>query len=804
MEIMALSALDDDNFDLVGGKAAGLGRLINSGERVPDGFCVTTEAYRRDRIPADAVIAAYRRLGGGAVAVRSSATAEDLPDASFAGVQETVLDVSGDEAVLAAIRTCWASLQTPRAIAYRDARGHGSDRAAMAVVVQRMIDPVAAGVTFTANPLTGTRAELVIDAAPGLGTRVVDGAENTDHYELRDGDRPSAHGCLSLSQLEELRRAGRRIERDLGGPQDLEWAFDRDGTLWQLQARPITTLFPVPEQDGRGLRVFLEVGHLQGLHAPVTPMGMSVLTRAGDHWLEAFGLANTRDAMVSIAGRLFLDVTFMFRDRRFRPRIPAMLEIYGPGVAAAATRLLDDPRLAAEPGRTLPVKTIMKVAAKIVPDLITGSVSAMILPGRARRRAFRLRDQVLAGQPEPAAGATAAVRIEAAATAQDPVLLGPMTALLPPLYAGLGSSRIAAALLGRVAEPGEIDATQRGMPYNVTTEMDLHLWRVAQSALAHRALFLDTAPDELARRFRSGDLPDIGLARFLERYGHRGAAEIDVGVPRWAEDPTPLFAAIAGYLQVDDPDQGPDLRFARAGAEAERTLDLLVGRAMRTRPVRGALAGWLLRRSRALAGLRELPKFVWLLPLRTVRQQLQAAGAELAEQGRLGAPDDLWYLTLEEAAAAAAGTDQSELAAARRAEHLRERRRTRVPGVLLSDGTMPENLPTELEPDDDTLVGMPAAAGTVTGVARVVHDPAAARLAPGEILVAVATDPGWTPLFLTAGGLVTETGSPMAHGPTVAREYGIPAVICVPGATTRLDGRTVTVDGNSGTVRPAD
>jgi rifampicin phosphotransferase len=267
---------------------------------------------------------------------------------------------------------------------------------------------------------------------------------------------------------------------------------------------------------------------------------------------------------------------------------------------------------------------------------------------------------------------------------------------------------------------------------------------------------------------------------------------------------TPVFAALAGYLRVKDPEQAAEDRFTRAASEAEEALDRLIGRAMRTRPPR-ALAGFLLRRSRELAGLRELPKFVWLYPLREVRRQLLLAGAELANVGQLQQADDIMFLTLDEAEAAAEGSDQRELAASRRAEHERETRRTRVPGLLLSDGTMPENLPDDtVRHDDNTLVGMPAAAGVATGSARIVHDPATARIEPGDILVAVTTDPGWTPLFLTAGGLVTETGSPMAHGPTVAREYGIPAVICVPDATNRLhDGQKITVDGNSGTVQLA-
>jgi phosphohistidine swiveling domain-containing protein len=802
MDIVALSAINDRMIDLVGGKAAGLGALIKAGENVPAGFCVTTNVFRRGELPRTAVVDAYRHLGGGPVAVRSSATAEDLPDASFAGQHETVLGVSGEEALITAIRTCWQSLDTPRAIAYREARWRVDEPAAMAVVVQRMVDPVAAGVAFTANPITGTRIEIVIDAVAGLGMSVVDGSVAADHYVLSDGQPVTAGGSLSAEQLEELRRTGRRVERSLGGPQDLEWAFDRQGKLWLLQARPITTIFPVPSDARRDdLRVYLETGHMQGMRRPITPMGMSVLTSAGDRWLEAFGFGTSRGYVLAIAGRMFLDITGMVRDRRLRARLPQMLGIYGPGVARAVDRLLTDPRLATRSGRAIDYTAVARIVAKVAPGLLLGAVRSLMNPTAARRRAFREADGVaVATPPQPA---TVADRIEAAAVAQDVVLGGPMTRMLPPLYAGLLSSRIAAALLGPVAGPGEVDATQRGMPHNVTTQMDLELWRVAVAALPHRTVLLESTPEELAERFSRGDLPEIGLRDFLARYGHRCAAEIDVGVPRWAEDPKPIFAALSGYLRLEDPEQAPDHRFTRAAIEAEEALDRLIGRAMRTRPLRAAVAGFLLRRSRELAGLRELPKFVWLYPLREVRRQLLLAGAALADLGLLHQADDIMFLTLDEAAAAAEGSDQRELAATRRAEHQLETQRTRVPGLLLSDGTMPQNLPDDTaRHDENTLVGMPAAAGIATGRARIVHDPATARIEPGDILVTATTDPGWSPLFLTAGGLVTETGSPMAHGPTVAREYGIPAVICVPDATNRLhDGQMITVDGSSGTVQ---
>jgi pyruvate,water dikinase len=626
-----------------------------------------------------------------------------------------------------------------------------------------------------------------------------------DHFVLGRDETPKAHGCLSAGDLIDLREVGQRLETVFGQPQDVEWAFDAAGTLWLLQSRPITTLFPIPSlADPTDLRVYLEVGHMQGMHGPITPMGMSALRAASDQWFESFGvLANTDEVVVDIAGRMFLDTTGFVRNRRLRGGLPEAMKIYGPGVTKAMHRIIDDPRLAPRPGRGVDLAAVARVAVKLAPGTIAGTLRALARPASARRRAFKVRDQ--APQMPVPESTSATDRIAFAAHLQDPVMAGPLMSLLPPLWASILARQVAAGLLKGVAVQGEIDATQRGMPYNVTTEMDLKLWSMAAKAAQHRNLLLETAPDVLASLYRQGELPEFGLTDFLAEYGHRGAAEIDVGIPRWAEDPTALFAALAGYLRVNDPETAPDVRFARAAAEAEEGLDLLVGRAVRSRPLRAALAGFLLRRSRALAGLRELPKFVWLYPLGEIRRQLLLAGEQLADRGTINQADDIMYLTLSDAAEAAAGMDHRATAATRRAEYQRETRRRRVPGLLLSDGTMPEALPDQetlgLGADDDRLIGMPAAAGTATGIVRVVNDPSTARIEPGDILVAPTTDPGWTPLFLTAGGLITETGSTMAHGPTVAREYGIPAIICVPEATTRLvTGQTVSMNGASGEI----
>jgi pyruvate,water dikinase len=358
-------------------------------------------------------------------------------------------------------------------------------------------------------------------------------------------------------------------------------------------------------------------------------------------------------------------------------------------------------------------------------------------------------------------------------------------------------------LLKGIATDEELNTVLGGMPYNVTTEMDLALWGLAVNARPHRDLFLRTPPEELAARYRGGELPDIGLAGFLDGYGMRAAAEVDVGVPRWDEDPAPLMATIANYLRVEDPDQAPDRRFERAAHRAEEMIETLSRRTRGSRPVRGRIAVFLMRRSRRLTGLREIGKFAWLPALRAARRQLLLIGGELVSRGLLERADDIMFLDLDEARGAVQeGADHRDLVAARRADHRRELRRPTVPGALLSDGTDVEALAPAAPAEDGVMAGLAAAAGRATGRARVIRDPAGARIEPGEILVAPTTDPGWTPLFMTAAGLVTETGSPVAHGPTVAREYGIPAVICLRDATHEITtGQLITVDGTAGTVR---
>ncbi len=800
--------------ELVGGKAVGLAAMIRAGERVPEGFCITTAAH--DAVlaasgvlgddPREAVLHAYEQLGAGAVAVRSSATAEDLPHASFAGQHETVLNVNGAEALLDAVRRCWDSLASPRAVAYREAAGIAGESARMAVVVQRMVDPVAAGVLFTANPITGCRTEMVVDAVPGLGDVVVGGSVAADHYVMSAGAPVAGGGCLTGEQLDRLWAVGQRLQGRAGAAQDVEWAFDGQNVLWLLQARPITTLFPVPTSARPGPRVFLEVGHMQGMLRPFTPMGMAAMRVATAQYFESVGVRadpfDGHPGVVDAAGRMYLDITAVVRYKAGRAKLPAAMTIYGPRVSEAVQRVMADPRFTPLARRPYRLRTVLPVAARLAPGLVAGLVGAIARPASARGRACRAAAKVWRDSEAPQVGtATAADHLRAAMAAQSSFVRMGMREMLAPIYAAMFLRQAAVALLTGVATESEVDETLRGMPYNVTTEMDLALWRLAVDAREHRDVLVGVPPSDLAARYLAGGLPEIGLGEFLRRYGHRAAAEVDVGLPRWAEDPTPVFAAIAGYLRVADPEQAADRRFARAAAAATAKIDELVRRAGRNRPVRARCAGFLLRRSRAIAGLRELPKFAWLYAFARMRRHLLAAGAQLQQRGVLQRAEDVMFLDFREALDAADGADRRVLVAARRAAYERELKRRSVPGLLLSDGTIPEALAPTAPAVAGTLAGMAAAAGTATGRARVILDPSEAHVEPGEILVAPTTDPGWTPLFMTAAGLVTETGSPMAHGPTVAREYGIPAVICVRDATSLIStGQLISIDGAAGTV----
>jgi rifampicin phosphotransferase len=872
-----LQRLDAQALALVGGKAANLGELIRAGFPVPPGFAVTTAAYERaaaaaglagvlDADPAvpgerarealldapvpeavaDAVRQAYVGIGTDVpVAVRSSATAEDLPWASFAGQQDTFLNVVGADAVLDAVRRCWASLWTDRAVRYRAANGIEHAAVQLAVVVQRMVDAQVAGVLFTADPVTGTRTRSVVDASPGLGEAVVSGAVNPDHFVVEDagttgisvveqrlGDktvevRPLAGGgteqvtrddgtataSLTEDRLAALVRLGRRVEAHYGTPQDIEWAIDGAGELWLTQARPITTLHPLPAPGGHGLRVYLCATLAQGLTRPLTPMGISafrVVTAGASELVFGVPVADRLAgpaAFRTAAGRVFADITPVVRSDVGRMLMPRVLDVMEARSAAVLRALAADPRLAVQGSSRA---RFARRAARAMIRFRVPVLAALSLanPAAARRRVGEVGERVRALTVAPP-DATAQQRLDRVVD-----VLGQVFPVLPRTFPVALTGLLLLAGLRRIAGPDLDDAAahdvQRSLPHNSTTEMDLGLWALAarlRSDPEAASALGTTAPAQLAAGYRDGTLPAAlqnGLRAFLADYGHRAVAEIDIGMPRWSDDPTYVLGVLANYLRLDDPALAPDAVFARGAQVAQHAIADVVARVRRRSRLRALVVRAGLRRVRELAGMRETHKDYLVRLLAHARAQLALVGAELAARGLLDDPDDVFFLELTEARSALGGADHRELVTARRADYERELRRRHVPRVLLSDGTEPEALAVAAGPVEGALTGTGASAGTVTAPARVVLDPVGAHVEPGEILVAPSTDPGWTPLFLTAGGLVMEMGGPNSHGAVVAREYGIPAVVGVAGATARIrTGDVVTVDGAAGLVLPA-
>jgi rifampicin phosphotransferase len=831
--VVPLSALGARDLPLAGGKGANLGELIHAGFPVPDGFVITTEAYveaasaagvdpsdpadaRRRLVErslppevATAVQDAYRKLGG-PVAVRSSATAEDLPEASFAGQQDTILGVEGEDALGAAVRRCWASLWNERAVSYRATHAVDERALRLAVVVQRMVPAAVAGVLFTADPITGRRRRAAIDAVRGLGDQLVSGAVNPDHYLVdastlavveRRGD------VLDDIRLRELAKIGARIEAHFGKPQDIEWAID-SSKLWIVQSRDITTLYPIPASapdPERDLRVYLSANVAQGVFQPFTPMGIQTFRLIGAAFASAVGRPVADPAagtsVIADAGmRLWVDLTGVIRNaaaRQVPVRVLSIMEARSSGIFA---RLLDDPRLAPRRGSRLrsAVTILRAVAHAGVPPWV---IRALVHPERTRERVLSDVDALITRDVGPLT--TSAERLDAF----ERLIITTLPRIFPRLVAivaaGLASYNFAARLLRGVASDDEMRTVLRGLPFNPTTEMDLELWAIARRTRddpPSQAALADRLPAELSADFRRGALPPLlqhELETFLTRYGHRAIAEIDLGLPRWSEDPSHLLGAIANYQRPGAAALAPDEQFARGAREAEATIDSLLSR---VHGPRRFLARKLLRRVRALAGVREAPKFQIVRVFAQGRAILAPVGAALAADGRIAMADDIWFLALPDARRALSGEDVRALVAERRAEYRREERRRHIPRVLLSDGTDAEA--AFVSPAaDGAISGTPASPGIARGVAHVMLSPAGARLEPGEVLVAPATDPGWTPLFLTASALVMEMGGMMSHGAVVAREYGIPAVVGVPNATERIvTGERIVVDGSAGTV----
>ncbi|MFQ5434069.1 MAG: PEP/pyruvate-binding domain-containing protein, partial [Anaerolineae bacterium] len=759
---------------------------------------------------------------------------------SFAGQQDTFLNVIGEEAMLKAVVNCWSSLWTARAIGYRARNGIPQDEVRLAVVVQAMVPSEASGVLFTANPLTGKRNEMVIDATLGLGEALVSGLVEPDQYIVTyDGAirqkklgakataiRGQAGGGVITETVEaanrqaipdavigELVNLGRETAVLFQSPQDIEWGW-AGGKLHLLQSRPITSLFPVPAWAAQNpqLQVMFSFASVQGVLDPITPLGQDTLKGMLSGLGTLFRINNPRSkqTMVLVAAeRLWLNFTALARHPIGRRIERTALPMIDPTAGQAFQVLLADPRLQPAKDWFRP-RTFMRVAGFLLPAL-RRVLRALRNPERERaagQAALIEMEQDCARRLETAVTLSGWLDAFDAYLRDDFSIL--LARLLPLVAGGMASLNLLFKLTRPLREQGHDPLTlTRGLPHNVTTEMDLMLWRTAQAIRADEAAFAAVTsgdPEELAQTYLAGTLPlaaQTAVADFLTKYGMRGLAEIDFGRPRWRDNPAPIFRSLQSYLQIDDPDRAPDAMFARGTAEAETAVTQMHDAIKKTKHgrIKASLLLFFTRRLRALAGLRESPKFLIVSLFGHFRNALQPIAADLAAQGILARPDDIFFLTLDDLYAIAAGETEGwqERIRKRHSMYDREKQRRQIPNLLLSDGTAFYE-GTAVSGDGD-LGGTPVSPGVVEGVVHIVLDPHGAQLAPGEILVCPGTDPAWTPPFLTAGGLITEVGGLMTHGSVVAREYGIPAVVGVYQATSRLQtGQRIRLDGSSGAI----
>ena len=867
--VLSFDETDPTLVALAGGKGAHLRELARiDGVHVPAGFCVTTEAFARviaeaslikqpgrneesldsrlerlsrlspdDRgaigalsadirriiettdIPdnvASAIARSLTRLGDeGAYAVRSSATAEDLPTASFAGQQDTYLNVVGRTSILEHISRCWASLFTERAVTYRLHNGFDQRKVRMAVVVQRMVFSQAAGILFTADPVTGNRKIASVEASFGLGEALVAGLVNADIYKVRGGEivaktiaakqlavcTSPAGGtqqqaidperrrqpALTDAQIVRLVQLGRRIEAHFGRPQDIEWCLV-DDEFEIVQSRPITTLFPTPKVDDEQKHVYVSVGHGQMMTDAMKPLGLSMWQLTAARPMHEAG------------GRLFVDVAAGLASPATRAGLLDVLGRGDPLIGDALRNLLDRGdfiELLPDDGRpaTSPIGPPSTIPTD--PTIVT----ALIERTQASIAALKREIQTKTGK--------ALLDFIFADIQQGKrILFDPQShqAIMAGMEANWWLNDTIQEWLG---EKNAADTLTQSVPNNVTSEMGLALLDVADAIRPH--------PEVVALLRRADDddylneLPTLpggreargAIEAWLNRYGMRGVGEIDITRPRWSERPTMLLPILLSHVDNFGPGES-GRRFERGRQEAwNKEQDLLARlRALPDGEKKADETKRMIDRVRTFAGYREYPKYGKVSRDFVYKQALMQEARRLVQAGVLRERDDIFYLRFEEL--------QEVVRTQRIDEHLIRRRKDAFqsdqaltpPRVMTSDGEVIAGAYRRADLPAGALVGLAVSAGTIEGRARVILDIAKADLEPNDILVTTCTDPSWTPLFVAIKGLVTEVGGLMTHGAVIAREYGLPAVVGVESATRLIqDGQRIRVDGTNGYVQ---
>lgn len=858
--------IDKAQISVVGGKGANLGELSRiENIHVPTGFCISTEAFRKmlsessslkrsidllsrlkpDEHPAITEIGLEIRstIEKAAIpksiweevsqmlltfeknapfAIRSSATAEDLPSASFAGQHDTFLNIVGTKAILRHIAKCWASLFTDRAISYRLQNGFDHRQVSLAVVVQQMVFPQVSGIMFTADPVTCNRRVASVDASFGLGEALVSGIVSADNYRIRGGNiiekkiagkkleiaavdgggttiqqielQRQSMQALTDEQLLLLEQTGRRIEAHFGSPQDVEWCI-ADDTLYILQSRPITTLYPIPEPTDHQNRVFLSVGHHQMMTDAMKPLGLSLwqLIAAGTRMLKA-------------GGRLFVDVTQMLSSFESRRNLLASMEQFDLLVTDALKTIIDNNFVECPPDQHQKPAPVNSALSARDESAGTDPAIAVELVEISRKSLETLRENIVSRSGVDLLDFILTDIEKLRKSISDPKSMG---LIMAAINAAVWINKKMDEWL---QEKNAADVLSQSVQNNVTSEMGLKLLDVADAIrpFPEVILHLQQARDEnvletLATVAGGKTVLEL-LNGFLDQYGMRCAGEIDITRPRWSEKPGTLIPVILNYVNNLTP--GESKRRFELGrvASLEKERDLLDR--LRRLPDGETKVAETRRRIamiRDLSGYREYPKYAIISRLFIYKKALMEEAKRLVAKGIIREADDIAYLTFQELREVIKDNRLDHEFIGRRKEEHKINERLSPPRVITSDGEIitgrykKENLPP------DAIVGLAVSSGVVEGRARVVLKMDEADLEEGDILITPFTDPSWTPLFLSVRGLITEVGGLMTHGAVIAREYGLPAIVGVENATKLIkDGQRIRLNGTEGFVEILD
>ena len=864
--ILGFQEIDKTKLAIVGGKGANLGELSRiENIQVPGGFCVTTEVYKEIvgnseafnsllnqlimlkadnrkaisettakirkvieeiAIPKgiDKEIKEYLEQYGekNAYAIRSSATAEDLPTASFAGQQDTYLNIIGKEAILKHISKCWASLFTDRAVIYRLQNGFDHRKVYLSVVIQKMIFPDVAGIMFTAEPVTSNRKVLSIDASFGLGEAMVSGLVNADHYKvcngkvvdkkiytknlaiyaLKDGGTKQqeiepelqTRQALTDEQILQLEEMGRKIEEHFGRPQDIEWCFV-DGEFYIVQSRPITTLYPVPEGNDQENHVYVSVGHQQMMTDPMKPLGLSLFQ------LTSFG------PRFKAGGRLFVDVTPMLASPVGRENILNTLGQSDPLIKDALMTVIargdfirssPNDKKERSPDKSNKVMTTSGSATQIENDPTI--VSDLIKSSQTSLAALKQNIQTKSG-----ADLFDFILEDIQQLKKflfDPQSLGVIIAAMD------ASSWINEKMNKWLGEKNVADTLSQSVPNNITSEMGLALLDVADVIRPYPEVIVylqqvqeENFLEELVK-FDGGKETRDAIYAYLHKYGMRCAGEIDITKTRWSEKPLILVPMMLSNIKNFEP-MASNRKFEQGRQEALKKEQELLDR-LKQLPdgeQKAEETKRMIDLIRNFIGYREYPKYGMVNRYLVYKQALLKEAERLVQANVIHEKEDIYELTFEELHEVVCTNELDDQLISKRKDEYKLYEKLNPPRVITSDGEIiageykRENLPAA------AIAGLAVSSGVIEGRARVILNMEDAEIEAGDILVTSFTDPSWTTLFVSVKGLVTEVGGLMTHGAVIAREYGLPAVVGVENATRLIkDGQRIRVNGTDGYV----